>query len=235
MEITIEDEVDGGVIIDSSLALGTQIIANYGISTTMWVHRFAESAETDSMLKVDLSGYSDLSIVSAHFGLYGIGQGGDDFTMALNKIIAGPWIEGTKNGTLASTGEPCFLWREYNTVPWNVAGCRGSGTDYEATPESTLLVNSAGAKTFSVTPATVEDWIDNPSTNYGGILRPTETVLSAYIYYASSENTAEDKPFFYMEYTEGGPSVLISKSRLINNGGNLGGLTKSTLNNLGGV
>jgi hypothetical protein len=39
------------------------------------------------------------------------------------------WIEGTKNAAVAGTGESCWAWRQYNTVPWEGGPGIGNGTD----------------------------------------------------------------------------------------------------------
>ena len=74
--------------------------------------------------------------------------------------------------------------------------------------------------------------IDTPATNYGWVFE-TDNLLRT-VAWRSSEAVTGNLPYLYIEYTEG-VTIALSRSRLINLGGNLGGLTKSTLNNLGGI
>lgn len=201
-DITIDR--DSGTFIDTYLnSAPANLDKNSGIVNIIWTHRFtAGTNETDAMTNADLTSLSGKTVLNAHLGATESNRSGNGYNIKIHRIIAGAWIEGTKNNTTASAGEPTFNNRAHPATAWNTAGCRGSGTDYQTTPESTTFVGSAGTHTFDLTPATLQDMIENPSTNYGFIWRTDDAAAGEFEQFHSSEG-AGAKPFIYIEYTEG--------------------------------
>ena len=198
--VTIDD--DSGTFIDTFLSQSAaNRDKNYGVSTQFYSHRFTPgSNEVDGINWVDLTSFSGVTVTAAHFGATIQIRQGNGYNYKIHRILAGDWVEGTKDDATAGIDEPCFNWRKFNTVPWNVAGCRGAGTDYQTIPESTTFVGSIGLHTFTVIAATLQDMIENPSANYGFIWRTDDAAENEFEIFHSSEGTG-DKPFLYFEFT----------------------------------
>lgn len=87
------------------------------------------------------------------------------------------WIEGTQNGTLALAGEPCWNALAANgaggvTTAWaGGAGCKVSGTDYEAALLGSISGNRSDNNgteyAAALTPSRVQDWFGVTNRNYG--------------------------------------------------------------------
>ena len=200
-DVTIIDGVDSGVIEDTILQKNWPTY-NYGISQYMQVHRFSATNQTNELLRVGLSDYSNITVTNAYWGV-DIYQASGSFHWDLYKIIAGSWVEGTRFHTTALTGEPTWDSRLHSGTPWNTAGCEGSGTDHEAVAESNTLVSAVDSdKHLPLTTATVQDWIDNSATNYGNVIKTSDAVAGSDHKARSSETVTGNKPYFYMEYTE---------------------------------
>jgi hypothetical protein len=204
--------IDGvsGTFIETLLSnFALNLDKNYGATPIMWTHRFVAGAnESDILSNTDLTAYSGLgiTILSGHLGATSSGRSGNGYNHKIHRILAGDWVDGTKDGTTAGIDEPCFNWRKFNTVPWDSEGCRTAGVDYQTIPESTTFVGSSGTHTFDLTPATLQDMIENPSTNYGFLWRTDDAVAGEYEQFYSSEG-AGDPPFLKFEYTEGAEEV----------------------------
>ena len=201
MEVTIEDEVNG-VIIDTILSnFDGYEDSNLGAVTYLWSHRYAPvTNETEGLIHVDLSAYDNIVVSSAHFEFQVTTVIGGGHNIDLHKVKAGPWTEGIGTGAMgpANAGEPTFNNRAHPSTPWNVAGCRGSGTDYKSEAESTTFIGSLGAIICDISSVTVEEWIE---TNYGILITAPTCPANEYIEFASS-NTFTKRPLFYMEYAD---------------------------------
>jgi hypothetical protein len=61
-------------------------------------------------------------------------------------------------------------WNSYAAGgPWEVAGAKGS-LDREATVAGTVTPSATGERTFALSAAVVQRWVDNPTTNQGIII-----------------------------------------------------------------
>jgi hypothetical protein len=125
------------------------------------------------------------------------------------------WIEGTKAGQTAGSGEPCWNAKEADgsggvTTAWaGSAGMSTAGTDYETTVLMKRYITSEdkqyGQISFEFNAAGVariEDWFGSPNTNYGFILRPItygDTILAL-----SEHTTASYRPVLSVTYSAGG-------------------------------
>lgn len=83
------------------------------------------------------------------------------------------WIEGTKAYAVCDIGEPCWNWREYNTVAWGAVGGL-AGTDYEAGSEDSMDV-AADTTWYSIhIPIMAQLWVNDPANNFGAWLLRTD-------------------------------------------------------------
>jgi len=161
---------DGTAGIDTKVN-STQPTRNYGITGSLL------SSTVDRMLlRMSLSAIPATDICdSAVLSLFQVGSSAAlAFTLTAYKILLanGDWIEGTKNNATAGTGEPCWDYKEYNTVGWaGSAGLSTSGTDYDATALGTVSGNRSDANgteyQITLPAALVETWFGSDTDNYG--------------------------------------------------------------------
>lgn len=126
------------------------------------------------------------------------------------------WVEGTKLGALAGTGEPCHNARRADGAggvleAWaGAAGCSVSGVDYEATELGTLTLavrtSANSTNNVALSPSRVQQWWSVPS-NYG-ILETGLTPSKAITTYTSEFSTAARRPKLTINYTLGGGPIL---------------------------
>ena len=231
MNVTIDD--DSGTVLDALFSSWPgNLTYNFGANPANAVHKNAGNNQANCWIKVDLSSYSDITITSSYWG-FDVYQVGASLVIDGHKCLR-DLIEGTKNGSTASAGEP--TWASYaHPTAWTTGGGRGAGTDREGVADNSLAFSAVNSDLhFPVSTTLSQFWIDNASSNFGELFDTGVAAPHTGPLWRSSQAVAGNKPYFYMEYTED-ITITLSRSRLINLGGNLGGLTKSTLNNLGGI
>lgn len=128
--------------------------------------------------------------------------------ISLRKALA-DWGEGTSDavgfsgnegsGGTSTTGSVTWIHRFYPATFWTSAGGDCSGTT-----SGSVNVTGAGSYTFSSTPQMVVDvqnWLDNPETNFGWILLGIETTSATAKRFDSRENpTVSNRPFLTVTY-----------------------------------
>jgi hypothetical protein len=121
----------------------------------------------------------------------------------LHKLSA-DWGEGTSNGggmgTQATTNDATWTYEFYNTVTWH-----NQGGDFASTASATTFVpSSAVSPTWSSSQmvADVQNWLDNPSSDFGWLLRGDETQPQHAQSFDSSKNsTTTNRPTLTIDYT----------------------------------
>src|SRR3989304_729500 len=113
-------------------------------------------------------------------------------TTQLQRLLA-DWGEGTSNapqnegkGAPAATGDATWTHRFYPATTWTNAG-----GDFSGTASASLNVDSTGIYTWGSTSEMVADvqaWLDNPSTNFGWIIRGIEEANESSKRFNSSES-----------------------------------------------
>ena len=114
-----------------------------------------------SLLRFDLSSIpAGKTVDEATLRLYYTGRSNSNsLTVGANPLLV-PWVDSQATWTQRMTG-----------VNWNVAGL-GSGADFEATASDTTAVTGTGGSWVKLDLTdTAQAWVDNPSVNYGVLLR----------------------------------------------------------------
>jgi len=183
---------------DTYLSAGAATNRNYGASLTN------QAGVQTALIAFDLSSLSSVTVTAASLSLYCLDSGTVDATLACYKMLVA-WIEGTKINATATAGEPCWNYREYNTVAWGAAGARGSGTDHAVDASDTVAVPAQTAGWYALEgpgmAADVQDIIDGGDNN-GWCLFTGEAAFSFF-----SSDYIDDtslRPKFTVTYTEGG-------------------------------
>ena len=104
---------------------------------------------------------------------------GGNVTVALHRVVA-DWGEGASNaggregrGSSARTGDATWRHRFSDTQFWD-----STGGDFEAESSGSTQVGGGGSYAWSSTEgmvADVQSWLDDPSSNFGWLLRGKET------------------------------------------------------------
>lgn len=128
-------------------------------------------------------------------------------TMTVSRLLA-DWGEGASNannqeggGAPASTGDATWIHTFYDSQQWASAG-----GDFFATPSAQLEVDAVGNYTLQSTPelvADVQDWLDNPDSNFGWLLMAGESATSAKRFNSRENSQADSRPMLEIDYTPG--------------------------------
>ncbi|MHC4320131.1 MAG: multicopper oxidase domain-containing protein [Planctomycetota bacterium] len=131
------------------------------------------------------------------------------FNFRLHELLS-DWGEGTSNtgnsqqgrGDTPTTGDATWQHTFYDTQFWTT-----SGGDYDGTASATTLVGGQGDYMWGSTSgmvADVQNWLDNPSQNFGWILVGDESQNETAKQFATRENTDSGgtfKPVLTVNYT----------------------------------
>jgi hypothetical protein len=133
-------------------------------------------------------------------------------TFSLRRVLS-PWAEHQVTWNSRLSG-----------VPWTTPGVLGG--DAAAAASSSVFVRTLAPYVFPSTPALVADvqqWIDNPASNFGWLLHSeSESVPKTARHFASRENTLPNIPQLIITYTL--PSIVITtqpQSTNVNVGDNI--------------
>ncbi len=167
----------GTAVVDTQLR-GDSASVNNNLGISPLVRPYPDDNSQGSvrheLFKFDLSGLSaGWTIDSATLGLYFMRQ--DSTSAAVNdyklSLIKNDWIEGTKDNNGVVDGEPTFMSRKHNQVPWNVAGATGLDTDIVSA--GALTFNKAAVNSEWITldaTAMVDAWVNQGQANNGVLL-----------------------------------------------------------------
>jgi hypothetical protein len=129
-----------------------------------------------------------------------------DKTVSLHKILS-DWGEGTSNapgqeggGAPATNGDATWLHTFFSTNFWtNVGG------DFSTTASASQSIGDVGMYTWGSTPemvADVQDWLDNPSNNFGWLVMGDESADATAKRFDTRENpTTANRPLLTVNYT----------------------------------
>ncbi|GAB4375983.1 MAG: hypothetical protein Kow0042_21810 [Calditrichia bacterium] len=126
--------------------------------------------------------------------------------VALYRVLK-PWGEGASNapgqeggGAPSAPGDATWIHTFYDTSFW-----ANPGGDFAALPSATQSVDGLGTYTWGSTPlmsADVQDWLDNPATNFGWIAVGNESVNTTAKRFDSRENpNPNNRPLLTIYYS----------------------------------
>lgn len=113
-------------------------------------------------------------------------------TIAVHRVLA-DWGEGTSNadanegqGATATAGDATWVHRFFNTTTWGRAG-----GEFVSGASATLSVGGTGSYSWTSAQlvADVQGWLDQPSENFGWLLRGNEIGSSTTKRFGSQENS----------------------------------------------
>lgn len=184
---------------------GTSPANNYGASTSLFVGRLPDGTSNQNLgnilLRFDTTSVSNQMITGATLRLWNQNHANQtaDVNIEVHEVASanGDWVEGDSNNTVES-GASCWRFKIQNTVDWAGGrnGCGVAGTDY-----LTNLVGSAIATNttqewveFTLDTDVIQNWVDNPSQNYGLVLTAPGALEGEAAYFYSSEMDASAVP-----------------------------------------
>ncbi|MCD4728154.1 MAG: DNRLRE domain-containing protein [Pirellulales bacterium] len=177
---------------------------NYGARNTLDVghYYYSGSQLVKSLIRFDLSSIPTGSTVNgATLSFTTAVSNSATVTNELFRVLPANtgWVEGAGTGTPASSGEPCWNYHGYNTVPWaGSAGLSTADTDYAAAALDVPQASGAIGNTVTFTFNDVSffngpgGWLANPLDNAGFLFQSVPGTGSGqwtYNQYHSSEGT----------------------------------------------
>ena len=99
-----------------------------------------------------------------------------------------PWVESAATWLLYAVGKS-----------WQTAGAKGS-LDRGTTVVGSVSPSTTGSQTFALSPALVQGWVDNPSTN-NGIIIASATNTDGFNFSSREVTTSNLRPQLSVTYT----------------------------------
>lgn len=147
----------------------------------------------------------------------------------LHRVLA-DWGEGTSvaasgqgGGTQATTDDATWIHRRFATQDWTTAG-----GDFAATPSaSSMVANVPGTATWASTAqlvADVQNWVDNPTQNFGWMVRTVEAGLFTAMAFETRESSVvANQPRVLIAYDP--PPAIVTPTGMGCTGGGTSPLT----------
>lgn len=181
---------------------------NDGNDTKMRIYHDDTNGMYRGLVQWDLSSIPTNAVVnsvSITLKYDGASQSGT-LTISAYKVLR-DWGEGTKTLTAAASGESDWTDAKHSVDAWGTAGCDNTTTDRSSTAEASKLVTTGADWTFSPSLLTVQNWVNNPSTNYGLVIRGDEGAGTNYIYFYTDDQSGSE-PQITVKYNENFPSGI---------------------------
>ncbi len=146
---------------------------NYGQSNLLYLNE-TESQKKRALLHFDLSKFSGSVVNSAEL-FFHINSANSGAILELNKMMQ-DWEEGNQNQNAGTSN-----WNEsYPNQSW-------IGGNYDATLLLSEPVNSIGWTSITIPSTLIQEWLDNPDTNFGLMLRNNLPIANAILSISSAE------------------------------------------------
>ncbi len=149
------------------------------------------------LMKFDISSIpASATVKSAYLTLYCYSLTGGPVNVVAYKITRS-WIEG--NGSCGGSSNIYASWDYYNGAgnSWT-----NPGGDFDLTTQSDVTtVTTTGYYTIKLNTQMVQDWISNPLTNYGLIIKSIDETSGSISNYDNTTTTNERRPKLTIYYT----------------------------------
>lgn len=132
-------------------------------------------------------------------------QNSESRTVSLHRVLQ-DWGEGSSNadgaggqGGPAAAGDATWRHTFFDTDFWS-----SSGGDFSPSPSASLQVAGNGTYTWQSTPelvADVQNWVEDPASNFGWLLRGEEGGAQTAKRFRSRHNSASSAPMLRIDYT----------------------------------
>lgn len=146
-----------------------------------------------SLFHFDLSEIPTNAVVSAAtITLKATGNQSGNLTVSAYKVLRS-WNEGNNTLATADAGEVTWGSARHGEDNWGTSGCDNTTSDRSGTPEASKVITGVDEDwVFSPSLATVQDWVTNPGSNYGLLIRSDEPGGETYMYYGSDDNAGNE-------------------------------------------
>lgn len=148
-------------------------------------HKARADDHINGLLQFDLTPHSGNNVVSATLYMYLESGNGSGNTIEAHRITTA-WEEGTEVGWAGTSN-----WEEAtDTNAWTTPG-----GDHHTSIEGSMTTESVGYKTMTLSAALVQDWIDNPSANFGLLLKSIGGDANKLIQFTSFDGATGQQPY----------------------------------------
>ena len=189
-----------GTLEDTYTNLNTDLnAASDTLLTWSWSPTAPSKVANTIIMKADLTSIpAYATIYEARLFLYQTSATGEvEYTNTIHKIIGKNPIISQVTGYNAFNGEawtPVPANTTYNNIPLGLA-------DIAVQEDSIPLLTQLGYRSWLITNM-VQEWISNPSANYGLLIQGVETTVTTGRIFAASENkNADIRPRLVVRYT----------------------------------
>jgi hypothetical protein len=194
---------------DNTLYESTNGAVSNGTGEYFFVGNTRSASSRRGLLAFDLAGAlpSGATIVSATLQLQMSKTNGGISAVSLHRVLKN-WGEGSSNasdpegsGATATTNDATWLHSFYDTALWQTPG-----GDFVPTATATISVTVVGVYQWQSPAllADVQDWLINPTSNFGWVLVGNEAANSTAKRFDARENqTAANRPQLLIVYQTG--------------------------------
>lgn len=169
----------------NSSGLIRRAILKFDIAAT--VPAGATITDVSLVMRMDKTGVSNAHTTTLHTVLDAWGEGNSDASAN----------EG--GGAPAQSNDVTWIHRFFSATPWN-----NPGGDFNATASASVAVSTVGNYTWSSAQliTDVQNWLDNPSVNFGWMIKGNESIVHTAKRFVSRENTTvANRPRLVITYT----------------------------------
>ncbi len=151
------------------------------------------------IVRMDISSITDCSsVISARLSIRVVPPAPDSLTLQAHPVNLPGWKQWTEGFGGTATG---VSWITIDgTAPW-----QSQGGDFLTTVIDEHTVSTDSVVTFILSPALVKDWIDDPTSNHGIIVKTTDVSRSRYTtVFLREHGVAARRPRLEIAYLPGG-------------------------------
>ena len=227
---------------DNSIYMDASNNSN-GIGTSLFVGNNGTNSPRRSLIRFDLTPIPTGSAIKNVNLKLNCNSSGSSSNVSIYKLLSN-WGEGTSNATTTGGGG-AGVSSTLNDATWNCSFANGIGScnslwsnaggDYSSTPSASTLVSTSNTNynwsDINMIPV-VQSWVNNPSENFGWLIKGNEDAAGTAKRFGSRENADfSQRPVLTVSYFEtglnytfkingvtvqSGPSNIFSSSNLHN-------------------